>query len=309
MLYKEWLLEWFENYIIPSVKPKTRKSYEAIIHQRLIPMLGNYQLDEVTPLIVQKYITSLLQNGNFRTGRGLATSTVNTIIVVIQSSLETAQCLGLVHEYRMKNLKRPKLVEKQIECFTAEEQKKIEQAVLNDKRDKMIGVLICLYTGLRIGELLALEWNDVDFERAELSITKTCHDGRDREGRYCRYTNPPKTETSSRVIPYPRQLSKYLKALKKRSKSRYVIADGEHPPSVRSYQRSFELLQQKIKVPQRGFHALRHSFATRACECGMDIKTLSEILGHKNPMVTLKRYAHSLMGHKHMAMNRLGKLL
>ena len=100
-----------------------------------------------------------------------------------------------------------------------------------------------------------------------------------------------------------------MKALKKRSVSPFVVSASGNPVSVRSYQRSFELLLKKLKIPHRGFHSLRHTFATRALECGMDVKTLSEILGHKNPTVTLNRYAHSLMEHKADMMNRLGKLL
>ena len=87
-----------------------------------------------------------------------------------------------------------------------------------------------------------------------------------------------------------------------------VEADG-NAVSVRSYQRSFELLLKKLHIAHRGFHSLRHTFATRALECGMDVRTLSEILGHKNPTVTLNRYAHSLLEHKAAMMNRLGKLL
>ena len=87
-----------------------------------------------------------------------------------------------------------------------------------------------------------------------------------------------------------------------------VSASGK-PVSVRSYQRSFESLLKRLNIPHKGFHSLRHTFATRALECGMDVKTLSEILGHKNPAVMLNRYAHSLMEHKADMMNRLGKLL
>ena len=98
--------------------------------------------------------------------------------------------------------------------------------------------------------------------------------------------------------------------MKKKSNSCYVIADqGGKPVSIRSYQRSYELLLKKNKIPHKGFHYLRHTFSTRACECGMDVKTLADILGHENPTVTLKRYAHSLMGHKHEVINRLGKML
>ena len=173
----------------------------------------------------------------------------------------------------------------------------------------MIGVLLCLYTGLRLGELIALEWTDVDLSKAELHVNKTCFYGKNKNGGYRRYINEPKTLSSVRVIPFPKQLLPILREAKKRSQSPYVVADGEEPVSVRSYQRSFELLQKKLKIPRRGFHSLRHTFATRALECGMDVKTLSEILGHKNPTITLNRYVHSLMEHKRDMMNRLGKLL
>lgn len=209
----------------------------------------------------------------------------------------------------MDKLKRPKAKEKPVECFTPTEQKMLEQAVINDRRDKMKGVLICLYTGLRIGELLALEWSDIDFAKAELAVSKTCHDGKDKNGCFCRITDTPKTSHSSRVIPLPKQLLPILREMKKNSKNPLVISSGEKILSVRSYQRSFELLQRKLGLSRRGFHALRHTFATRAIECGMDIKSLSEILGHKNPMVTLNRYVHSLMEHKRAMMDKLGKIL
>ena len=100
-----------------------------------------------------------------------------------------------------------------------------------------------------------------------------------------------------------------LKCVKKRSECEYIVADGEKPVFVRSYQRTFEFLLKKLKIPHKGFHSLRHTFATRAIECGMDVKTLSELLGHKNATITLNRYTHSLLEHKVDMMNRLGRLL
>ena len=232
----------------------------------------------------------------------------NTVISVIQNSLKTAHILGLTPVYEANKIKRPKPKEKQIECFTISEQKKIEQAVSNSKKSKLYGIIICLYTGLRIGELLALEWSDIDFEKGILSITKSCHDA-NKNGVHCRVVEHPKTENSRRIIPLPKQLMPILKDLKRKSTSNFIIADKDAPVFVRSYQRSFELLLVKLDIPHRGFHSLRHTFATRAIECGMDIKTLSEILGHKNSIITLNRYAHSLLEHKSEMMNKLGKLL
>ena len=309
MLYKIWLTEWLNNYVMPSSKDKTYSSYRDIAEHHLIPKLGDYTLQDLTPLIVQCYITELLQHGNLKNGNPLSANTVNTIITVIQGSMSTAHLLGFTDKYEMDKLKRPKAKEKPVESFTPAEQKLIEQAVMADRRGKMKGIIICLYTGLRIGELLALEWSDIDFQKVELTVSKTCHDGKNKNGIFCRITDTPKTTHSRRVIPLPKQLIPLLKGMKKRSTSPYVIEAEQSPLTVRSYQRSFELLQKKIGIPRKGFHALRHTFATRAIECGMDIKSLSEILGHKNPTVTLNRYVHSLMEHKRAMMDKLGKIL
>ena len=309
MLYNDWLSDWLENYLRHSVKPKTYEQYKEIVLKRLSPTFGCYEMTEISPLEVQKYIIKLLQNGNLNTGKGLSANSVSMIISVIQSSYETALALGIVNENTMDKIKRPKKYEKQIDCFSSSEQKIIEQAVLNDKRDKMIGILICLYTGLRIGELLSLEWLDIDFKKAELKISKSCYDTKDESGKPLRVTNAPKTPASLRIIPIPKQLLPYLKDMRKQSKSNYVVSNNNDYVSIRSYQRSFELLLKRLNIPHRGFHSLRHTFATRALECGMDIKTLSEILGHKNPTVTLCRYAHSMTEHKRDMMNQLGKLI
>lgn len=309
MLYKDWLDEWLTNYIKPSSKDKTYKRYVNVATKHLVPKLGHYELTDITPLVVQRYITELLQSGNLKNGKGLSPNSVNSMIVVIQGSMEMAFVLGMTPRYEMDKLKRPKAVEKEVEVFSPNEQKKIEVAVMSDKRSKMKGVMLCLYTGLRIGELLALEWTDVDFSRMEITVSKTCHDGTDENGKYTRIIETPKTENSRRVIPFPRQLLPMLREMKKDSTSPYVISGKAAVLSVRSYQRSFELLQRKLGIERRGFHALRHTFATRAIECGMDVKSLSEILGHKNPTITLKRYVHSLMEHKRELMNKLGKLI
>ena len=308
MKYKEWLVEWLDNYIMPTAKDKTYVSYSDIARLHLISNLGDYELKELTPIIVQKHITELMQSGNLRTGKGLSANSINTIITVIQGSMSTAYRLGYVSVYEMDMVKRPKIKEKPIEAFTPSEQKKIEQAVLSDKREKMKGVIICLYTGLRIGELLALEWDDIDFAKAELNVTKTCHDGKNKDGKFGRITEPPKTENSRRTIAIPKQLIPLLREMKKKSKSNLVVS-GEKPLFIRSYQRSFELLLNKLGIPRHGFHTLRHTFATRAIECGVDVKTLSETLGHKNATITLNRYVHLFMDHKHSMMDKVGKIL
>ena len=304
MKYIDWLIQWLENYIRLSVKVRTYERYRLIIENHIKDKLGNIELGALTPLVLQPFITELLQRGNKTTGKGLSANTVNAVISVIQSSLKTAHLLGLTKAYTADKLKRPKLKEKPVECCTFAEQKHIEQAVLNGKKDKLYGIILCLYSGLRIGELIALQWSDIDFAKGILTVSKSCHDGKDGI-----VIDEPKTSSSRRVIPLPKQLLPLLKGIKKKSDSPFVVSANGKPVSVRSYQRSFELLLKKLNIPHKGFHSLRHTFATRAIECGMDVKTLSEILGHKNPTVTLNRYAHSLMEHKTDMMNKLGRLL
>ena len=309
MLYKEWLSSWLENYVQPSAKQRTYTRYKEIVDQHIVTQLGELDLSEITPYVLQCYVTELLKCGNLRTGKGLSANSVNSIITVIQNTLKTAYSLGIVGEYVGDKIKRPRASEKKVECFSMSEQKKIEQYILNEENTRFFGVLLCLYTGLRIGELLALEWSDIDMSKGELRVNKTCHYGKDENDVFGRITDIPKTQSSIRTIPIPKQLMPRLREVKKKSRSTHIVSNGSNLISIRSYQRSFSALLKKLNIPHRGFHSLRHTFATRALECGIDVKTLSEILGHKNPTVTLNRYAHSLMEHKKEMMNKLGKLL
>ncbi len=306
--YQNWLKEWLNNYVKTANKQRTYERYSQTAKVHIIPLLGEYDLNELQPIVLQRFITELLKNGNKRTGKGLSPNFVKSVISVIQNSLKTAHFLGLIPEYTANRIKRPKIVEKQVVCFSVAEQKKIEKYILESKKPKLLGIVICLYTGLRIGELLALTWEDIDFSKSVLSVTKTSHDG-NVNGKHCVIADTPKTENSRRDIPLSKPLVTILREMKKQSKSNYVIEDKETAVFVRSYQRTFELLLKRLELPHKGFHALRHTFATRALECGMDVKTLSEILGHKNATVTLNRYAHSLWEHKSEMMNKLGKLL
>ncbi len=309
MKYKEWLQEWIDNYVKLSSKARTVERYEQIIRQHIIPALGDYELETITTRVLQSFITSLTQTGNIKTGKGLSSNSVNSIINVIQGSIRTAYRLGFISRCASENLMRPKCREKQIDCFSVQEQGKIVNEVLSCGKPHLIGIVISLYTGLRIGELLALTWDDIDFEKGMLSVNKSCYDGKNGLGRYGRIIGTPKTYSSIRTIPLPRQLISILRKYRKSSDCNYIVSKNGAGIFMRSYQRHFARLLEKLHIAHRGFHTLRHTFATRALECGMDVKTLSEILGHKNPTVTLNRYVHSMLDYKKSIMNVVGKSL
>ena len=147
MKYKEWLHDWLELYEKESVKPRTYKQYEDVINKRLIPALGDYEMEDLTPIILQRYIVDLSRKGNTKTGKGLAPNSVNCIILVLHSSLSMAYVLGLSKEIHVDKIKRPKTSEKPIESFTKEEQKMIEQSVLESNpsahgRDRRFGGVV-----------------------------------------------------------------------------------------------------------------------------------------------------------------------
>ncbi len=309
MKYKIWLKEWMNNYVKLSSKSRTVERYEGIIEYHLIPMLGEIEISKITPIMLQRIITELLLKGNKRTKEGLASNTVNSIINVIQNSFRTAYELNLIRYNAAIKLKRPKSIEKKVDCLTIIEQKQIEKEVLTTHKPHLLGIIISLYTGIRLGELLALEWTDIDFKGGILHINKSCYDGMKEDSSFGRIIDTPKTTSSTRIIPLPNKLLSLLKSHKLTSESPYIISKGNRIISVRTYQRNFEKLLEKLNIKHHNFHSLRHTFATRALECGMDVKTLSEILGHKSPIITLNRYAHSMLEHKKEMMNLVGKLL
>ena len=199
MKYQEWLINWLNNYIQPSSKQRTYTRYSEIVNQHIIPKLGELDLNELTPFTLQCFVTELLNSGNLKTGKGLSPNSVNAIITVMQNSLKTAYALGYMNDYTADKIKRPKTGEKKVECFSSAEQKKMEQYIMSKDKPKLFGVFLCLYTGLRIGELLALEWTDIDFVKGELRVNKTCHDGKNQDGVFGRITDIPKTQSSVKL--------------------------------------------------------------------------------------------------------------
>ena len=302
MKLKELLELWLERYMKHTIKIRTYNRYKSICELHLIKDLGEYELEELKPNVLQDFLLKKIDDH-------YSTNTIKGIVSVLKQALRLAITLEFLDKEYCSNLKMPSSEEKEISVFTKKEQQVIESFCLNHKKRNYIGIVICLYTGIRLGELLALTWEDIDFNSNLLTINKTSYSAK-LDGKTQIIVDKPKTKKSNRVIPLPNQLVKLLKVIKKESNSKYVITTRNSGiVGNRSYQRTFKFILKKINVPYRNFHSLRHTFATNAIELGMDVKTLAEILGHTNAMITLNRYSHSLLNYKIEMMNKLGKNL
>ncbi len=301
MLYQTWLEDWLRLYVKPSTKARTYQKYEGAARKYLLPALGSYEAEALTAPVLQQFAASLGE-------RGLAPNTVNGVISVLKASLKRGVALGVLEREYSDSIVRPKGRQGQVSCFSKEEQRKLEKYILESRRPELFGILLSLYSGLRIGELLALTWEDVDLGKGTITVNKSCRDSWGENG-YVKLFDTPKTASSERIIPLPRKLVRSMRELKKREGGKFVVAGRSvYGAQVRSYQRTFSSVLKRLRIPHRGFHALRHTFATRALEVGMDVRTLSELLGHTNPALTLSRYGHSMMEHKREMMNKIGKL-
>lgn len=281
----EWLKSWLESQ--GTLKATTKQIYKSHIDNYINPNLGKIPLKKLNGDVLQGFINDL----------DLSASTVKTIFSIIKSALSSAEDNGLISNIWGK-VKLPKKDKSIVQILTVTEQKQLESMLVSSFD---IGVWISLYAGLRIGEVCALKWSDINFETSILTVNGT--QVRTESGVEI---ISPKSKSSKREIPISQKLIDKLKALPHTCD--YVLSKNNKPVDVRTYRRYFKKLLQEAKLPDIKYHALRHTFSTRALEVGMDYKTLSEILGHSSVGITLDLYAHSLKEHKRNEMNKLDNI-
>lgn len=309
MTVKNLLTEWLERCQTERVKTRTYNRYKGIVSMHIAPVLGDRDVSSLCRQDIREFLERKKMTGNIRSGEGLSAASINMILSVLDLAFEYARDMEYIEENPCLRVRRARLEPKKIEAFTVEEQKAIEREISRSNGKHLHGVLLCLYTGLRIGELLGLTWDDVDLERGVIRVTKTVYREKDENGVWRLFEDTPKTKASNRVIPLPRYITDMLSGDFASAETPYVVENkrGERM-SIRSYQYIFEKLTERAGVRKLNFHALRHTFATRAIECGMDIRTVADIMGHKNASITLNRYAHCMLDHKIEMMKRLPKI-
>lgn len=308
MTTNELMTAWLDRCERERVKPRTYSRYKGLIVQHILPELGDTQIDDLGRRQISEFLTAHQADGNLR-GEALSATSTNLMLTVLNAAFTYACDMELLSANPCDRIRRVPGPPSRVEAFTREEQRRLEVAIAVSEDRRLFGIRLCLYTGLRIGELLGLEWQDVDMGKGILHVQKTVYREKNAEGEWQLFVDRPKTAASERMVPLPGYLAEDLRIYRIGARSAFVIENKKaERMSIRSYQYLFERLTEKAGVRKLNFHALRHTFATRALECGMDIKTLSELMGHKNATITLNRYAHSMMDTKIAAMNKLEKL-
>ncbi len=292
---KDLTAQWLKK-CRADVKVSTYERYRLLFEKHIIPELGDLMIHELTAEKLKDFLNDKRTKGRLDGKGGLAQKTDNDIHVLIKSVLKFA-----VHEYDYHvdgKLSDVKLSTKgighgKIEVFSETETQKMTARILEHPSLQNVCYLICLDLGLRIGEICALKSQDFDFQEGRLRIRRTAI--RINHGGYTTLeTQLPKTENSERELPLTDRHISLLKACRLDWSSDEYILSGkkDKPLDPRTMQYRFRRFLESLDITPRGFHTLRHSFATRSIERGVDIKTLSELLGHSNVQTTMQMYVH-----------------
>lgn len=311
----EWLTEWWNVYCLPSKKHSTCTGYESSINLHLLPYLGNRPLQGLRPEHVQAAINALVKDGK-------APSTVRKAYTLLHAALDQAVINRMLLHNPSDHTILPKLEQKQIRFFTLDEQKRFVDALPDSTAGRALYFI--LGTGIRAAELTGLRWSDI--QGKQFTVAQTIRRNRDfdsdGEQRTSLQTSTPKTRAGRRTIPLSpkmldllaiqrkRQLEAKLKAGEGWNSNNLVFCSEIGTPyEGRNLTRVLHRTLRKAGIEQLGVHALRHTFATRAVESGMDMRTLSEILGHTKVSLTLQLYAHSTDETKRNAMEMMDAFL
>jgi len=284
----------------PKVKESTYARYAFICEKHIIPYFGDFKISKLNNDSINQFIRVKLQKGSLRC-EPLSAKTVNDIAGILTQILRK-QCSV---QFQME---RPSIKQPNVNVLSDKAYDRLLASLFLAMDNKKMGLVIAMLTGVRQGELCALQWQDIDFDNAVIHITKTIQRVTVTDEADSRKTkiiiDTPKSDKSMRMIPIPSLLLKKLSELREKGTA-YVLTGNESYVEPRNYQTFFKRTLKACGLPENNFHVLRHTFATRAVDRGMDIKTLSAILGHADVCFTMKMYVHPSLEHKKDQMEKL----
>lgn len=300
--FREVLYLWLENRRV-KLKSQTYSKYYNMIELHIIQELGCIPICELTAMQINQFLLKKRSVGKIGSEGGLSASSVQTISFIISSAIRFGIQQGYCTALKGEVLKIPKK-KNELEIMSLQQQNEFMLWLLNDIDSRRIGVILALYAGLRIGEVCGLAWDDINFETKTLHIHHTLErirvidcdeDSNKTKLQLCE----TKSLSSNRVIPLSEALADLLKKCRLISVGRFVVTGNTYEfIDPRTFQYWYTKLLSDYGMPHFNYHSLRHTFATRCIESGMDVKTLSELLGHSSVNITLNTYVHSSMNHK-----------
>lgn len=295
--YNDVLKLWINSK--SNLKLQSKLNYEYLIAQYLKHSIGEISICKINKININNLFNSLKSN--------VAVSTQKKLLYIIKSSLSFAYDNNYCNYINLSSICLKK--EKHNTFILSKDEQSLLESILKEKINiRKICILLCLYTGLRVGEISGLKWEDIDFSKKALTIKRTIIRVRDKENQNNSKTtlieSTPKSETSKRIIPIPNFLIELLKRFKSND-NYFILSNSERLYDPRYLETFYKRILKKCNIKNNKFHTLRHTFATRSIESKMDVKTLSEILGHSSVEITLKLYVHPTYDMKKASLENL----
>ena len=309
---KATLARYCEEWLTISrnrVKPSTYAKYRNIILHYIIPHIGPRYPQELTTLLMEQYVELLLREGSARSDKGLSPKTVHDTLCVLRAVIAY---IRRQPDSQMPEIEivPPRCQKRQIRVLTMAEQERLIRYLRKDTDDCKFGVLLALLTGMRIGEVCALQWRDISLPDRVIHVRATMQrlQVQNAEQKTAICIGAPKSENAARDIPLSPLAVQLCAGFTRPEPEAYILTGQPSYMEPRALQYRFARYTQQCGLEHVNFHALRHTFATRCIEVGFEVKSLSEILGHSNVKVTLDRYVHSSMELKRTNINKLSAI-
>lgn len=294
----------WKEYKRPYVKQSTMAAYVLILENHILPTFG--EDNSLPEHSVQAFVLHKIESG-------LSTKSVKDILIVLKMVMKFGVKKEWMTYYEWDIKYPPNSENKVLDVLSVTNHRKILNHIQSHFTFMGLGIYISLSTGLRIGEICALKWSDINVTDGILTVNRTIERIYIIEGEK-KHTelviNTPKTKNSCREIPMNKELLGMLKPLKKVvNDDYYILTNDERPTEPRTYRNYYKRLMEKLDIPKLKYHGLRHSFATRCIEVGCDYKTVSVLLGHSNISTTLNLYVHPNMEQKKRCIDKVFKSL